>query len=95
MIGELVAGILLGPSLLGWVLPDVSAYLFPLQSLGYLGALSQIGLLVFMFLVGLELDPKLLKNRGHAAVVTSHASISRALSPRVGPLPPPLPAAVG
>lgn len=53
----------------------MSAYLFPPESLGFLNALSQIGLLVFMFLVGLELDPKLLKDRGHAAVVTSHASI--------------------
>jgi Kef-type K+ transport system membrane component KefB len=75
VIGELVAGILLGPSLLGWVSPGVSGYLFPAESLGYLSALSQIGLLIFMFLVGLELDPKLLRDRAHAAVVTSHASI--------------------
>lgn len=75
VIGELVAGILLGPSLLGWVLPGLSGYLFPPESLGFLSALSQIGLLIFMFLVGLELNPKLLRDRAHAAVVTSHASI--------------------
>ena len=75
VIGELVAGILLGPSLLGWIAPGVSAYLFPPESLGFISAISQLGLLVFMFLVGLELDPKLLRDRGHAAVVTSHASI--------------------
>lgn len=75
VIGELVAGILLGPSLLGWLAPGVSTYIFPAESLGFLSAISQLGLLVFMFLVGLELDPKLLKNQGHAAVVTSHASI--------------------
>lgn len=75
VIGELVAGILLGPSLLGWMSPEVSSYLFPPESLGFLSALSQIGLLIFMFLVGLELDPKLLRDRAHAAVVTSHASI--------------------
>lgn len=75
VIGEMIAGILLGPSLLGWLAPGVSATLFPPESLGFLNALSQIGLLLFMFLVGLEFDPKLLRNQGHAAVVTSHASI--------------------
>ncbi len=75
VMGEMVAGILLGPSLLGWVFPGVSAALFPPESLGFLNALSQVGLLLFMFLVGLELDPQLLKGRGHAALVTSHVSI--------------------
>src|ERR1041385_6359654 len=75
VIGEMVAGILLGPSLLGWLAPGISAALFPQESLGFLNALSQIGLLVFMFLVGLELNPKTLREKGHAAVVTSHASI--------------------
>jgi Kef-type K+ transport system membrane component KefB len=75
VVGEMAAGILLGPSLLGWAAPDISAALFPLKSLGYLNSLSQIGLIVFMFLVGLEFDPKLLRGRGHTAVVTSHASI--------------------
>jgi Kef-type K+ transport system membrane component KefB/nucleotide-binding universal stress UspA family protein len=75
VVGEMAAGILLGPSLLGWLAPGVSATLFPPDSLGYLNALSQAGLIVFMFLVGLELDPKLLRGCGHTAVVTSHASI--------------------
>lgn len=75
VIGEMVAGILLGPSLLGWLAPNVSAVLFPPASLGFLSALSQIGLLVFMFLIGLELDPQTLRGRSHAAVVTSHVSI--------------------
>ncbi|HEX7070642.1 MAG TPA: cation:proton antiporter, partial [Rhodothermales bacterium] len=75
VMGEMVAGILLGPSLLGWVAPEAFAFVFPEESLGFLGALSQVGLLVFMFLVGLELNPKLLRGRGHVAVVTSHASI--------------------
>jgi Kef-type K+ transport system membrane component KefB len=74
-MGEMVAGILLGPSLLGWVAPGFSAVLFPIESLGYLNALSQVGLVLFMFLVGLELQPQLLRERGHTAVVTSHASI--------------------
>lgn len=75
VMGEMVAGILLGPSLLGWLAPAASATLFPPDSLGYLNSLSQIGLLIFMFLVGLELDPQILRGRGHAAVVTSHVSI--------------------
>ncbi|MGA2132886.1 MAG: cation:proton antiporter [Bryobacteraceae bacterium] len=75
VMGEMVAGILLGPSLLGWVAPGVSAALFPPASLSYLNALSQVGLVVFMFVVGLALDPSELKGYGHAAVLTSHVSI--------------------
>lgn len=75
VVGEMAAGILLGPSLLGWVAPDVSAYLFPAESLTHLNVLSQVGVVLLMFLVGLELDPKLLRGRGHAAVVVSHVSI--------------------
>ncbi len=75
VVGEMAAGILLGPSLLGWVAPSVSDALFPASSLPHLNTLSQIGLLFFMFLVGLEFDPKLMRGRGHAAVVTSHVSI--------------------
>jgi len=75
VVGEMIAGILLGPSLLGWLLPGVSAAVFPPESLGSLNALSQIGLLLFMFLVGLEFDTRILRGRGHTAVVTSHVSI--------------------
>lgn len=75
VVGEMAAGILLGPSFLGWVAPELSASLFPPASLANLGALSQVGLLLFMFIVGLEFDPKLLRGRGEAAIVTSHASI--------------------
>jgi Kef-type K+ transport system membrane component KefB len=76
VVGEMVAGIVLGPSVLGALLPDVSATLFPTASLGYFSALSQIGLLLFMFLVGLELDLRQLRERGHLAILTSHASIT-------------------
>jgi len=75
VVGEMAAGILLGPSFLGWIAPAVSGRLFPPESLGFLNSISQVGLLVFMFLVGLELNPRLLRGRGHTAVVTSHASI--------------------
>ncbi len=75
VIGEMAAGILLGPSILGWLAPGVSARLFPVDSLGVLNALSQVGLLLYMFLVGLELDPQAMKGQGRAALVTSQASI--------------------
>lgn len=76
VVGEMFAGILLGPSLLGWIAPGLSAYLFPPASLGFLNALSQIGVIIFMFLVGLGINPKELKSYGHAAVLTSHVSIT-------------------
>ena len=75
VVGEMVAGVLLGPSLLGWLAPGFFAALFPATSLGPLSVLSQIGLLLFMFMVGLELDTKILRKLGHIAVVISHTSI--------------------
>ena len=75
VIGEMVAGILLGPSLLGWVAPKFSAVLFPASSLPYINTFSQVGVLIYMFLVGMALNHKELKNHGHAAVLTSHVSI--------------------
>ncbi len=75
VIGEIVAGIVLGPSVLGNYFPEFSAFLFPASSLGNLGVMSQVGLILFMFVVGMELDLKLLKNQAHEAVVISHASI--------------------
>jgi Kef-type K+ transport system membrane component KefB len=75
VIGEIIAGIVLGPSLLGMYFPDFSALLFPVESLGNLKFLSQIGLILFMFVIGMELDLKVLKNKANEAVVISHASI--------------------
>ncbi|MDO9275384.1 MAG: cation:proton antiporter [Lutibacter sp.] len=75
VIGEIIAGIVLGPSLIGMYFPEFSATLFPTQSLGNLQFLSQIGLILFMFVIGMELDLKVLKNKAHEAVLISHASI--------------------
>jgi len=75
VIGEIAAGIILGPSLIGMYFPDFYAALFPPQSFGNLQFLSQIGLILFMFVVGMELDLNVLKNKAHEAVVISHASI--------------------
>ncbi|MCE3294876.1 MAG: transporter, family [Crocinitomicaceae bacterium] len=75
VIGEIIAGIVLGPSLFGMYFPEASKMLFPVQSLENLKILSQIGLIFFMFIVGMEIDTKILKNKAHQAVVISHASI--------------------
>lgn len=75
VIGEMAAGILLGASFLGYYFPEVSHFIFPPKSLGTLNLLSQIGLVLFMFIVGLELDLGMLKGKTNTAVVISHASI--------------------
>jgi Kef-type K+ transport system membrane component KefB/nucleotide-binding universal stress UspA family protein len=75
VIGEIVAGIMLGPSLLGWLAPQWKAVLFPVEALPTLGVLSQIGLIFFMFLIGLELNPKYLQGNLDTAILVSHVSI--------------------
>jgi Kef-type K+ transport system membrane component KefB len=81
VIGEIIAGIMLGPSVLGnpffanLGFNDFSAFLFPKESLSNLQFLSQIGLILFMFVVGMELDLKTLKSKANDAIVISHASI--------------------
>jgi Kef-type K+ transport system membrane component KefB len=75
VIGEILAGIVLGPSLVGHYFPGFSAFLFPPTSLPNLQFLSQIGLILFMFVIGMELDLQVLRTKAHEAVVISHASI--------------------
>ena len=75
VIGEIAAGVLLGPSLLGWVAPGASGFLFPDASMSILQLLSQIGVLLFMFVVGVELQPSHLRGKAHAAIAVSHFSI--------------------
>jgi Kef-type K+ transport system membrane component KefB len=75
VVGEMTAGIFLGPSLFGRFLPDAFAFVFPSSSLPAITVLSQLGLLLFMFVVGLEVDLKrILKQRG-AVVLISNVSI--------------------
>lgn len=75
VIGEIIAGIFLGPSFIGMYFPDFAHFVFPDKSMDNLKFLSQIGLILFMFVVGMELEMKTLKNKANDAVVISHASI--------------------
>jgi Kef-type K+ transport system membrane component KefB len=75
VIGETVAGIILGPSLFGLLFPGAFHFIFPAESLPNLRFLSQIGLILFMFIVGMELDTRLLRKQAFEALIISHASI--------------------
>jgi Kef-type K+ transport system membrane component KefB len=71
VIGEMIAGILLGPSLLGWLTPQTMTFLFPPDSMGALRLLSQIGVIIFMFVVGTEVNVQHIRQKAHAAVKAS------------------------
>ena len=74
-MGEMVAGIVLGPSVLGLLFPQAMVFLFPPASLETLRLLSQIGVVLFMFVVGMEVNIQHLREKGTSAVMISHASI--------------------
>jgi Kef-type K+ transport system membrane component KefB len=75
VLGEMVAGIVMGPSVLGLIYPQAVAFLFPASSMETLRQLSQIGVVIFMFIVGMELNIRQVREKGSAAVMISHASI--------------------
>jgi Kef-type K+ transport system membrane component KefB len=76
VIGEMFAGILLGPSLLGRISPEAAAFILPPAITPHLRALSQVGVVLYMFLVGLELDVKRLRQRAGSALVISASGIA-------------------
>ena len=76
VVAEIVAGIALGPSLLGQISPQAVETIFPASSLPGLFATSQLGLVLFMFVVGLEFDLSLLQRRGRLALTISQWSIA-------------------
>lgn len=80
VMGEIIAGIVLGPSLFGLFFPEAQAWLFPEESKAILFSICQVGLAIFMFLVGLEFDFDLIKNRLRSA---ASVSISGILGPFV------------
>lgn len=75
VVGEIIAGILLGPTLLGALPGDLDTLLFPTDIKPYLNVLAQLGLVLFMFLVGLEVDLSFIKGRERVAASVSIASI--------------------
>jgi len=75
VIGEMLAGIVLGPSLFGALSPGAFGFIFPATSMGALRILSQVGVILFMFVVGMELDVKHLRGQANTAVMVSHVSI--------------------
>jgi len=75
VIGEIIAGIMLGPSLFGLIAPATAAAVFPTATIPFLEVLSQVGLIFFMFLIGLELNPKYLSGQLEVAILISHVSI--------------------
>lgn len=76
VIGEIVAGIALGPSLLGAFFPDAFQFIFPKESLGVLQQLSQIGLLLFMFIIGMEFNTAKMKSMAKESMLVSLCSIA-------------------
>lgn len=75
VIGEVIGGILLGPSLFGWLAPDLQARLIPPEAAPGLGAIAQIGVVIYMFLIGLELDLSVVKGTIPATLPIAIASI--------------------
>ena len=75
VIGEMIAGILLGPSLLGLLAPSAQAMLFPPHALGLLSALSQIGIALYMFVVGMHLHTGFIRQALRGAVYISVAGV--------------------
>ncbi len=75
VVSEMIAGVLMGPSLLGWLFPEFSAYLFPAESKAILFSVAQLGLVLYMFLIGVEFDVELIRKRLKSAASISLAGI--------------------
>ncbi|HEX5403669.1 MAG TPA: cation:proton antiporter [Pseudonocardiaceae bacterium] len=76
VIGEIIAGLLLGPSVLGAVAPNVTHWLWTQQMVSFLGVLAQLGVVFFMFLMGRELPFPLLRGNRGRVLLTGHTAIA-------------------
>ena len=76
VVGEMMGGILLGPSLFGWLAPSAFHFVFAANSLEPLRLLSQIGVCLFMFAVGMEMDWGELRQKASSAILVSHVGIA-------------------
>ena len=76
VIGEMIAGLMLGPSLFGWLLPEAQTWLFRPDSLQALSLIAQLGVLVFMFAAGAEFEPETLRGHRRRALLIGHAGIA-------------------
>ena len=75
VVAEMIAGVLMGPSLFGLLLPGVHAQVFPKASMGIIYSVSQIGLVLYMFLIGVEFNVDLIRTRLRSAASVSIAGI--------------------
>ncbi|HEX6213267.1 MAG TPA: cation:proton antiporter [Vicinamibacterales bacterium] len=75
VIGEVVGGIMLGPSLFGRIAPDAAAFVLPADAAPFLSIISQLGVILYMFLVGLELDLAVLRTKARITIAISNAGI--------------------
>jgi len=75
VVAEMIAGVLMGPSLFGMLAPDLHLRIFPASSLQLVYVVSQVGLVLYMFLIGLEFDPELIRSRVRSAFTVSGAGI--------------------
>jgi Kef-type K+ transport system membrane component KefB len=80
VIGEMVAGVLMGPSLFGWLLPEAQRWIFPQESMSILYTVNQVGLVLYMFVIGLEFQVDLIQQRLRSAATVSLAGILAPLS---------------
>ena len=75
VVGEMIAGVILGPSLLGWLLPDLQAAVFPKETKNLLYAGAQLGVGLYMFLVGTTLQLDHFRTKARSAIGVSLAGI--------------------
>jgi len=75
VIGEIIAGILLGPSVLGWISPQALSFLFPPEAIAFLNIIATLGVVLYMFLAGLELEPKLLRRQTMATAAIAQFGV--------------------